>query len=1255
MVITILGGIVPILSDDPVYQPAPAHHAAIWLSPLGGERLTGHNLLWTLRLTGPSSRDRMTAALEAVIARHGALRAVFRWAQTGLEWRILPPAPVELVQAREPFDSAQFALAPYDLLQGPLYRFALISDGPDDHRLLCGFSHLIIDGTSWTTFARELVAQIAGSAANDAQDLPVCAVKLAQDQATWLQSPAAEHARDRARRDLSGLTSTWQISPVAGSKPDGTDRQGQLCTTDLPGPLAMALRTASTRLGTTPFRLAMAAFAVLVARLARRDDVYLKTTLVGRDLDRARPPVGFFVTQSVLPLWADPTRSFGQFAASVHDAVADAQRHQRLPLREAALAARLPTSVTRQGITDVSFTRRPDPIKVTVGDVTANDDWHETQQLDGALSVQMQCRDQGFRFVWRARADSSFGSVEALSDRYQALLSEALANPEDLAIGDLSGLSLADRALLLGPLNATDVAFPDKAPLHEMVIRQAERSPQKIAVIAGDHTLSYGAILTAAARLAHRLSNLGVGLGQMVPVKMHPSPEMLVSELAIMMTGAAYAPLSPDWPEARVKTLCSRLGSAPALVCGVPNSGEFSVDGLFSAEGPAPRPTVAGGMDDPIYCIFTSGSTGTPKGAVNLHRGIVNRLLAMTHAFGASSQDVTLVTAPSTVDTHVWQFFWPLLHGGTVVIPTRGQAVSPPELVRLIDHHGVTVADFVPSIFADLVGEVTAQKPNFARLRLVLIGGEAIRPADVHAFQAVLPRVVVANSYGPTETSISAIYHIVKPNEAPIPIGRPFANVRAIVMEDRHLAPLGAVGELYLGGACLGSGYLADPEATRESFIPNPFPELGSDRLYRTGDLARMRPDGSFEYLGRADHQIKTRGQRIEPAEVEDALLRQPSVSAAFVFADEAQNLCAKLVAKTGESLDVRKLRAGLMVILPFHMIPTCFSQVSALPLAPGGKIDRRAARDLAAYPLPDARPASKPPQTLTETALAELWAKDLGQYRIGRDDDVFNDLGIDSLQAMRLVLAAEQMTGRDLGLPSLFRHATLAKFAALIDASPAQDSARQSILDRQRDFLRTWSGVQLHPDGLLFTKNADGRLPPLFWCCQGHAELEALGKFLGATRPVIGMRSGHLLMDYTVQNIAYLAQAYAGEMMKLQPEGDFVLGGNCQAAVIARAAADCLQAAGRKVALLILLEETNLTPCTVPTVLLYGKDSHLNPFKATDPMAQIVAAFGSDVRVAFVPGRHGQLFTPGLGTCVAEHLGRVDPLRPEALLKLPL
>lgn len=1003
----------------------------MWLSPHAAEDPSNGNLLWAVSLEGELDAGRLSSALNQLVARHAVLRAVFRWEGDGLGMHITPPVAFSLGVVEEPCDRIAFAMTPFDLAHGPLYRFALVRRTGQSHALLCALHHLVIDGVSWPKFLSELGVLLGGgqlAAAEPGYPSHVAAQKQ------LLASPAGATIRSFWRDLLADLPAAWEL-PQSGTRPGrghGDIAVGQFALGEA---LSARLRQAAAELRTTPFRLAMAGFVALLARIARRDEVVLATTLAGRPTAASREMIGFFAHTGVLRARVDAAASLRGVLDAVQGELDGLLAHEALPMRVAAreLAAR--AEYSRNQLTAVSFTRLPSRLRMTLPGLSLSERRVFLPISERDLAVYFQPVENGFDLTFIGRAPVVTGeAIALLHGQFCRLLEAALAAP-DQPVTALDAISAEERRRIL-QFNDTAVAYPDMAPLHRLVAAQAQRTPQAVAVSDPQRDWTYRELDAAANRIAAMLRGKGVTPGSFVMLRMNPSLAMIAAELAVMKCGAAFVPVGTEWPEARLTALAQRIGGAPLTLAERATPGTFCVLPLLeSGDDPGP-PDVHSRLDDAIYCIFTSGSTGLPKGAVNAHRGVVNRLFAMNTAFGDPAQDTVLVTAPVTVDTHVWQFFWALCFGGRVVVAPREVIVTPSRLVALVARTQVSVLDFVPSLFADVVAALrTGGAPPWPRLRLLLVGGEAMRAGDAYAFRQMVPQCRIVNSYGPTETSIGVI-HLDLPEEPvdPVPLGRPFANVQAFVLDGMRLVPFGMPGELCLGGACVGLGYLNDPAETARVFVANPFSTEPGARLYRTGDLARMRADGVIEFLGRIDHQIKIRGVRIEPAEVETALVRHPAIEAAVVSASATGSLAARILLAGGQAAPtVADLRRHMLGALPTQMVPEQFILCDSFPLLANGKIDRAAVRALAGVPLME-EGTHEAPRGDMEERLAQLWREVLGRESVGRHDNFFQTLGGDSLQAMRLMLRIEESLGVLPSLRQIYEAADLKQLAAELD-----------------------------------------------------------------------------------------------------------------------------------------------------------------------------------------------------------------------------
>ena len=633
-----------------------------------------------------------------------------------------------------------------------------------------------------------------------------------------------------------------------------------------------------------------------------------------------------------------------------------------------------------------------------------------------------------------------------------------------------------------------------------LLAAQAARTPAAPAVRFADEALTYGELLARAARLARHLRSLGVGPEVRVGVAAERSLELVEALLAVLLAGGAYVPLDPSYPAERLAFMAGDAKLAVVLTqqhlaASLPACEATVVcldAGRDAWAGLEPTPPASGLVAaNAAYVIYTSGSTGRPKGAVNPHAAIVNRLLWMQQAYGLDAGDRVLQKTPFSFDVSVWELFWPLLAGATLVVARPEGHKDPAYLARLIEQAGVTTLHFVPPMLAGFL----AQDGLAARcrsLRRVICSGEALPRETVERFFARMPRrrdeaggdgapaVELHNLYGPTEAAIDVTWWPCTEGDPrpSVPIGRPIANLRVHVLDRRGApAPVGVAGELHLGGAGLARGYFARPGLTAERFVPDPlaadFEEPGG-RLYRTGDLARLRPGGEVEFLGRLDHQVKVRGYRIETGEVEAALASHPAVAAAAVAAwgeGEERRLVAWVVPAGGLEADgaasgpegeetdggIRRtdLRAWLGERLPEYMVPSLFTVLAALPLTPNGKLDRRALPRPEAGRREDLDTAYADPAGELESTLAAMWRRVLKVERVGRNDDFF-DLGGHSLLLTQVhqELAAEIAPGLD--LVDLFQYRTVADLAAFlsrtggggpsaVDASRERGAARRT------------------------------------------------------------------------------------------------------------------------------------------------------------------------------------------------------------------
>jgi amino acid adenylation domain-containing protein len=791
----------------------------------------------------------------------------------------------------------------------------------------------------------------------------------------------------------------------------------------------------------------LAGFQALLARLTGQTDVVVSSPVAGRDLPELAPLIGMFVNQVVVRVDAAGEPSFAELLGRVRDTVLDAWEHQDTPFQLVveALAPARERSVAP--LDQIGFNYVP---RSGIGDS------HGAAEDDLML-------DLGRREGRLEYATDLFDAATArvIAGRYLRLLAAAVRDPGTI----LSGLELLDpgeRALVVRTWNATAADYPAEATLHELVAAQAARTPEATAVIFEGERLSYADLDARAERLSGILRGWGVGPETLVGVCAERSPELVVGLLGVLKAGGAYVPLDPEYPaerlafmlaDAAVPVLLTQrrlLGRLPASTARV----LVLDDPAAWAGGQEPPGAPAGARvlpENMAYVIYTSGSTGRPKGVGNTHRGIVNRLDWMQAAYRLGPDDVVLQKTPASFDVSVWEFFWPLLAGARLVLARPGGHRDPAYLRDLIVRERVTTAHFVPSMLAVFLaeeGEDGAERCG--SLRRVICSGEELPVGLAQRFLARLPGSELHNLYGPTEAAVDVSAWRCDPvalaGTARVPIGSPIHNLRLYVL-DRRMGPVpvGVVGELFVGGVGLARGYVGRPGLTAERFVPDPFGPSGS-RLYRTGDLARWRPDGTVEFLGRVDNQVKLRGLRIELGEIEAALRARPRVADAAVVVREDptgdKRLVAYVVAGPGRALGGAGggveggsgpdgLREALRRVLPDYMVPSAFVTLDALPLMPNGKLDRAALPP----PLSDRKEGRHAaPRSASEELVASVFAEVLGVERVGVDDDFF-DLGGHSLLALRVVARLSEVVATEVGVHLLFASPTVAALAAALEA----------------------------------------------------------------------------------------------------------------------------------------------------------------------------------------------------------------------------
>ncbi|GAA0772134.1 enterobactin non-ribosomal peptide synthetase EntF [Castellaniella ginsengisoli] len=752
----------------------------------------------------------------------------------------------------------------------------------------------------------------------------------------------------------------------------------------------------------------------------------------------------------------------------------------------------------------------------------------------------------------------TWAQVDAHLQRLTAFVSAALSAPRLAAVPTLTAQE--HERWVLAP-NRTDHPVPE-GTLWSRIHDRLRAEPGRIALEDGTGAWTCARIDAWTARAARRLRGLGAGPGTRVAVALPRSARRVLCMLAILRSGAAYLPLDPRQPAARLRGILSdaraRILIGPADLCAGLETRPLAadtLDGAGAADGDAPG--TPAGPEDPAYVIYTSGSTGVPKGVIVPHAAIVNRLEWMRAHYAIGPADRILQKTPATFDVSVWELFLPFLSGACLVVAPPEAHRDPAWLCRLVREQAITVMHFVPSMLAAVLDEPAARG---LAPRLVFCSGEALPAALRDRFHRTI-RAELHNLYGPTEAAVDVSYWPAGPEDdsQPIPIGHPVWNTRLHVLDTRlRPVPPGTPGQLYLGGRQLASGYLGRPDLTAERFIPAP-PGLPGGRLYATGDLATQREDGAVVYLGRLDHQVKLRGQRIELGEIEAVLAAHPDVAQAAVLAREDRPgqtlLAAYVVTESGRAFDREALAAHMAAHLPDYMAPAAWVPLATLPVTANGKLDRTA------LPAPDLsrQGSARPLRSAAEHRVAQAFRTVLGLPALPGADDDFFALGGHSLLAARLALALRD--GHDLSLGTVFQYPTVASLAAHLEDADG----------------RAAGAVQAGFGPVVTLREAPGR--PALFCLHPAGGLSwcygALARALPTPRTVHGLQAAALALDGQppAASLGALAQTYADRVLSLQAEGPYHLAGWSVGGILAHAVAAELQARGRAVGVVALLD----------------------------------------------------------------------------------
>lgn len=1171
---------VPRAETTETVFPLSFAQQRLWLLDRLAPGRTTYTMPFAWQICGVLDQTALECTLLELVTRHAGLRTTFPLRQD-MPVQQIAPAPASLslsvwdlreLPAEERLSHAHGLLQeeihqPFQLDNGPLWRARLIRIDDQTHIFFFCMHHIISDGWSLSILRRELAALYRAHAAHRPSPLAPLALQYADYalwQRDWLQGEVLQEQLSYWRSQLADAPDQLLLPT---DRPRGAIQsfRGASHSFTLSADIIKGLHTLGQQAGATLFMTLCAAFQALLHRYSNQDDIVIGTPMANRNHAEIEGIIGCFVNTLALRTCFSGNPSFLDILRQVRQTVLDAFTYQDLPFEQVVEAVQPERDLARSPLIQVMFTLQTDPhltqdtepIDPAPLHISAYPFEQATAKFDLTLTVNRHSQGCLAEFEYNTDLFDA-ATIARMSEHFTVLLRSIVQN-STAAIERLPLLPAAEHHQIMNEWNATDREYSTDRLAFELVEEQARLRPQACAVREGDLVLTYGELDQRANQLARVLVRQGVKPGTFVGIYTKRSREMIIGLLAILKAGAAYLPIDPSTPiararfmleEARVTLLLTeeeRLPQfdAPAFpILTITRAWE-----LLDTEASDPLPKVVT-PEYPAYLIYTSGSTGTPRGVIINHKALLNLIFWHQQTFAITYQDRATQLANLGFDASVSEI-WPYLtEGAQLFLIDEETRLSPPLLLNWLADRHITVC-FLSTALTDMVLQM--EWPAHIRLRFLLTGGDRL-----HHTLPNETRCTLINQYGPTENTVIASWVALPAGQSlsRLPsIGRPMSNTQLYVLNRAgEIQPIGVAGELFIGGQGVAQGYLGKPDPTAERFLPDPFSKQPGVRLYRTGDLARYLPDGTLEFLGRCDQQIKLRGFRIEIGEIEALLLNHPEVREAVVVLherpSEEKHLIAYIVPHEEGRLTVEQICAALKEHAPDYMLPSFFSFLPTLPLTAHGKVDRRALAQRNPIPL-RSQETYLAPRDAIELQLVQIW-EDLLQVRpIGTTDNFFQ-LGGHSLAGVRLMAQIQRQFQVDLPLAALFEGATVATLAEML--------------------RREGQEIAECP---LVTLQSSGNRPPLFCVHAVGGQVLCymdLVRHLGAQQPVYGLQAIATSAEQR-SSLEEMATRYIDAIRAVQPEGPYRLCGWSMGGVLAFEMAQQLHKQGQGVAFLGLID----------------------------------------------------------------------------------
>jgi len=1040
----IYSSIKPVESRE--YHPISSAQKRIFILNKIEAASTNYNLPMAMVVEGELEKERFDETFKKLIQRHESLRTSFDF---------IDGEPVQIIHDEVDFtvdyrESAEDKLElelkqfirPFDLNKAPLLRVGLIRTEPNKHILVFDMHHIISDGVSMVVLVQEFVELYKGN------DLPELRIQY-KDFASWqndllnseIVNRQKEYWLDLYKNDIPVLN-----MPTDYPRPSMQSFEGDKISIELNQDLVERLRKVALNTGTTLYMQLLAVYNVLLSKYTGQEDIIVGSPVGGRPHPDLENLIGMFVNTLAMRNYPTGEKTFNEFLGEVKKNSLNAFENQEYQFEQLIEELKLEKDFSRNPLFDTMIVLQ----NMSVPEMNIDKLTFRSYKFENKVSkfdITLEVIERTEKIIINIEYCTKLyrkSTIEKLASHFVNIVKEVVDNPYK-KLSQIQMIDDEEKKLILGEFNNTKADYESSKTLYQLFEKKAEEYPDRIAAVYGEESITYRELNKKANQLARILRGKGVKADSIVALSLYRSIEMAVGIMAVQKAGGAYLPISPDYPEDRIRYMLEDSKAQVLLTqCNFEERYDFenlevvAVDDEKLYTGDSDNLQPVSGPNNLAYVIYTSGSTGKPKGAMIEHHSAINRIKWMQKKYPIGEKDVILQKTPYTFDVSVWELFWWSMEGAKVCFLTPGGEKDPEEIVKAIEKHKVTTLHFVPSML-NIFLEYAEGREDLGRLsslKQVFSSGEALTVPQVERFNNILNNSIGAkliNLYGPTEATVDVSYFDCSTGEKfeIIPIGKPIDNIKLLVVDKyNNLLPVGVPGELCISGVGVGRGYLNRPELTAEKFIENP--HVSGERMYRTGDLVRWISDGNIEFLGRLDHQVKIRGFRIELGEIENELLKHSAIKEALVLdkADKNGNkyLCGYIVAE--RELTVSELKEHLMKNLPDYMVPAYFITLDKMPLSANGKADRKA------LPEPEGSINTgveyAAPENEIEEKLVCIWQELLQLEKVGVNDNFF-DLGGNSLSVVKMHEKIEKQNIGEIKVTDIFANPTISKLAEFI------------------------------------------------------------------------------------------------------------------------------------------------------------------------------------------------------------------------------